>query len=436
MRRILAVLFILVTANFLIYAGGANDAAASNAPQTVSIWGWWDMRMKLFETAGQAFTAKNPNIKVEVTTIPAETIWKKAIPAFAAGNGPSLILGDAAKLFDFSSRGLLDTYSSDYFPSSWVEANFPNVQWSQGLGKDGRYYDFPGGYCADILIYNKRLFRETGLNPNKPPTTWDELVAAAQKLTKRDASGNLIQAGYEAGQEYFLLTYVYQAGGDIVKPNADGSVTATMTTPEVKKAFQFLVDLYTRYKVTSYDLPNIEVSLGEEKVAMSIASSWIAGDIQTNHPDAFANLGFAMAPTPTGKAAPYTGRKDPVILLMANAKRPAPEKAAAQSFLKFIYKDDDSFLKEYARLLGIAPSKKSLFSDPDIMSFPGMSVMLKSLDTQKGPLAVTDDLTTVFKNALERVILRGVSVDESLATANEELAALIKDQPGLYSHLY
>jgi multiple sugar transport system substrate-binding protein len=436
MMRSLVVLIILMTASILTFASGAKEATAPSAVQTVSVWGWWDMRMELFNTAGKAFSARNPNVRIEVTTIPAETIWKKAVPAFAAGNGPSLILGDAAKFYDFQSRGLLDPYSGDSFPSSWVEANFPNVQWSQGLAKDGRYYVFPGGYCADILIYNKRMFKEAGLDPDKPPTTWDELAAAAQKLTKRDAGGNLIQAGYEPGQEYFLLTYVYQAGGDIVKQNSDGSVTATMTAPEVKKAFQFLVDMYTRSRVTSYDLPNIEVSLGEEKVAMSIASSWIAGDVQTNHPDAFANLGFAMAPTPTGKAAPYTGRKDPVILLMANAKRPDAEKAAAQSFLKFIYKDNDSFLKDYARLLGIAPSKKSLFSDPDIMGFPAMGVMVKSLDSQKGPLAVTDDLTAVFKNALERVILRGTGVDESLATANNELAALIKDQPALYSHLH
>lgn len=435
-RSVLIMVCVFLCISFSLFAGGKGEGEqAASASTKVTVWGWWEPRMQLFTDAGAAFSEQNPGITVEVTTIPDDTLWQKAIPAFASGNGPSLILADSGKYYEFLQRGLIDPYSDEYFPGSWVEANFPEAPWDQGLEKDGRFYNFPGGYSPDIFVYNKRLFAEAGLDPDNPPRTWEELVEAAKKLTKRDSQGNLLQAGYQRGDEYFLLTYVYQTGGDIVSAKADGSVTASMTTPEVTKAFQFIVDLHDRYKVTSYDLPEVQISLGEEKAAMAIVSSWVVGDIEANHPDVFANLGFSTPPTPTGETRPYTGRKDPVLLLMVNANRPEAEKAAAQQYLKFIYKDSDTFLHNYARLLGIAPSKKSLFSDPDILASPPMSAMLTNLEFQKGPLAVTDDLTTVFKNALERVILTDVGVEDSLITANKELNMLINDQPNLYRFL-
>jgi len=54
---------------------------------------------------------------------------------------------------------------------------------------DGQYYALPTAVRTLALFYNKKLFREAGLDPAKPPKTLDELVDAAKKTVKRDAAG-------------------------------------------------------------------------------------------------------------------------------------------------------------------------------------------------------------------------------------------------------
>src|SRR6185295_10392232 len=60
---------------------------------------------------------------------------------------------------------------------------------------DGQYYAVPTAVRSLALFWNKKLFSEAGLDAAKPPQTLDELLATAQKLTKRDGGGNLLQAG-------------------------------------------------------------------------------------------------------------------------------------------------------------------------------------------------------------------------------------------------
>ena len=61
---------------------------------------------------------------------------------------------------------------------------------------EGRYYGIP--YTVDLsgLVWNKELFREAGLDPERPPETWDELIEYAQKLTKTNDSGEVEQYGF------------------------------------------------------------------------------------------------------------------------------------------------------------------------------------------------------------------------------------------------
>lgn len=61
---------------------------------------------------------------------------------------------------------------------------------------NGKYYAQPTAVRTLALFWNKDLFKAVGLDPDTPPATWDEVLTDAQKLTKRDAQGNLQQEGY------------------------------------------------------------------------------------------------------------------------------------------------------------------------------------------------------------------------------------------------
>ena len=72
----------------------------------------------------------------------------------------------------------------------------------------GKTWGIPFQRSTIVLYYNKEVFKEAGLDPNRPPATWKEMVEYAQKLTKRDASGNVTQWGVQipsSGFPYWLF---------------------------------------------------------------------------------------------------------------------------------------------------------------------------------------------------------------------------------------
>lgn len=198
-----------------------------------------------------------------------DSLWQKSLPAIASGTGPNLILGKIGKYYQFVERGVLEPYPEEYFPSIWVEENLPNAPWD-ALMYDGQYYVFPSAYMGDLLMYNRKHFEEVGLDPDNPPTTWDELIAVAKKLTKTDASGNITRAGFVPGDQFPFLTYTYQLGGNIIKIKEDGTRVANMNSPEVLEAFKFLTDFYTKHDVITPEFPDFVEAIGTESASMTI----------------------------------------------------------------------------------------------------------------------------------------------------------------------
>jgi sn-glycerol 3-phosphate transport system substrate-binding protein len=62
---------------------------------------------------------------------------------------------------------------------------------------NGKLYSMPFNSSAPVMYYDKNAFKEVGLDPEKPPRTYDEVFAAAQKLVKKDASGKIIRSGVD-----------------------------------------------------------------------------------------------------------------------------------------------------------------------------------------------------------------------------------------------
>src|SRR3972149_1778367 len=60
---------------------------------------------------------------------------------------------------------------------------------------DGKLYSMPFNLAGPILLYDKQDFADAGLDPDEPPATFDDVRAAAEKLVKRDADGNVTHYG-------------------------------------------------------------------------------------------------------------------------------------------------------------------------------------------------------------------------------------------------
>ena len=111
---------------------------------------------------------------------------------------------------------------------------------------DGELYAIPYQNSTPLLYYNKEHFKEAGLDPEKPPQTWAELVDAAKKLTKADRMGFGLPEGYDY-MGWIMEALSMSNGGRYFNEEYGGEVY--YDTPSMLGAAQFVEDLVFKHKV-------------------------------------------------------------------------------------------------------------------------------------------------------------------------------------------
>ena len=112
----------------------------------------------------------------------------------------------------------------------------------------GRIMAIPFAISTPVLHINATRFREVGLNPDKPPTTWDELLAYAKRLTRDlDGDGRPDKWGFNfhGDTPWHVYAFIYQNGDDIY--GKDGR--SRLDSPAAIEAVQFVADLFHKHKV-------------------------------------------------------------------------------------------------------------------------------------------------------------------------------------------
>ncbi|WP_446037978.1 ABC transporter substrate-binding protein [Streptomyces sp. SID1121] len=110
-------------------------------------------------------------------------------------------------------------------------------------GPDGGLYGLPNGQYSLGLVYNRALFKKAGLDPDKPPTTWDEVRAAAKKISAL-GDGTVGYADYSKNNQggWHYTAWVYSMGGDIAVKE-QGRWKAAFNSDAGRKALRMLHDM-------------------------------------------------------------------------------------------------------------------------------------------------------------------------------------------------
>lgn len=189
----------------------------------------------------QLFEAANPNIKV--TTHEYE--WKATTFAadLAGGTLPDVFeipFTDAKTLIaNDQISNVNDVLSLLPFGGEFN----PNVL-QYGQGPDGQVYAIPAKSIYGIgLHYNRELFTKAGLDPDKPPTSWDEVRAYAKQIAEKTGVAGYAQMAQSNTGGWQLTVATYSRGGQMEAIGADGAATATLDNPQTKAALQYLKEL-------------------------------------------------------------------------------------------------------------------------------------------------------------------------------------------------
>jgi sn-glycerol 3-phosphate transport system substrate-binding protein len=120
----------------------------------------------------------------------------KALAAIKAGTGPQFAVLLAAEMHSLQDQDILvslDEIGLDADAKKWLAGFYPAFMANSHA--DGKTWSVPFQRSTAIFYYNKAAFQDSGLDPDKFPTTWAALASAAAKLTKKDASGRVTRWG-------------------------------------------------------------------------------------------------------------------------------------------------------------------------------------------------------------------------------------------------
>jgi len=279
------------------------------------------------------FEKAQPNVKVEHQGFfDIEEQNKKLLVAMAGGTPPDLASNHLYFTARYAAADQLHPLD-DWMRRDGIKAEQFEPSLFKGCVYQGKTYALPVFAAPWVLYYNRELFKKAGLDPDRPPTTWQELRDYAKRMTIWKGS-SIEQAGLDVPYQVedtmsdTFLTLLYQAGGEFLAP--DGKRVA-FDGPEGVEALQFMVDLMQKDRVCQIGFgqgldqtPQAPFNAG--KMAMSMMGPWGIINVSKYSP----NLPYAVAALPVHKGAASVG--DVFVVFIPRA---AKNKGAAWEFIRF-----------------------------------------------------------------------------------------------------
>ncbi|MBP7892826.1 MAG: ABC transporter substrate-binding protein [Firmicutes bacterium] len=330
-----------------------GSMAAAPAKVKLTYWHFLGGDMgKRHETLIKEFNKANPDIEVEsLYSGNAWTMRDKLLAAVAGKQPPDVSMIDQFWAAQLASTGaIIKMQTLIDGPDGIDRADVNKTAWMTAT-VDGEIWTMPYAMSNIVLYYNKDMFRAVGLDPNKPPTTWGELVDYAKKLT-RDVNGDgkidewglsfPIQAG--TGTVYYYITFLWQAGGELY--NADYTKVA-FNSPAGVEALQFWMDLVYKHGVVPLAPPTEGFTVG--RIAMELASS---STLETRQAKCKFPIGVAHIPAGKNKVTGVGGNN------LAIFKNTSAKEAAAWKFVKWMSSPEMNL--RWSTMTGYTPLRDSV----------------------------------------------------------------------------
>lgn len=311
----------------------AKDDTKEPEPVELTLWFTSREQDDFSKQQEEAFLKEHPHItlnKVVKEGDPGNELFQ----GIAAGNAPDVLSVSFTMMDKYMKAGILAPLN-DYV-DAWEHGAGLTQHYLDQLTVDGNLYGLPDGAFPMFFGYNKRLFEEAGLEG--PPTTWEQAIEYAKILTVPEKQQNGYSTVAAEWTEWYFQYYVWQAGGDLTKLNADGTIELTFTDPAVIEAANYYKELAAEGVLQS-DLTLKFGAMIERFAAGKIGMLGFAGDWVSwatslgMDPD---DIGLALFPAgPGGTATAVTGH-----CRVINGKSSPEKQEAAWEYIEFYTRPD------------------------------------------------------------------------------------------------
>ncbi len=422
MNNVLKSAAAIAAAASLLAAGCAQEASKpASSNEKVELTFYYPVAVggpvtKTVDAMAEEFNKAHPNIVVKpVYTGSYQDTTAKVQAAVQGKTPPDLAVLLTTELYsmldmdaiipldDFISKSGGDKYKNDFYPGFMANSQTGGKTWS-----------IPFQRSTIVLYYNKAAFKEAGLDPEKPPKTWDEMAAAAKKLTKPGRWGIEIPS---SGFPYWMYqTFALQNGKNIM--SADGK-QVFFDTAENAEALQYWVDLARKDKV----MPEGVIEWGtvpsdfiEGKTAMMYHTTGNLTNVKNN---AKFDFGVAMLPSKKQQGTP-TGGGNFYLFKGTDKKR----QEAAWKFVQWT--TDPERAAQWSIDTGYVATRKSAYETERMKTyakgFPAALVARDQLQFASAELSTHNNgkVTQILNDQLQSVLTGKSDPKAALKKAQEE----------------
>jgi multiple sugar transport system substrate-binding protein len=233
----LTLLTMVVMLALVVAACGDSGPGSDSDPSELSVWVRQDTQA-FYELLAEEYN-KTHDTKVVLTPIRQADFVTKVSSAAATGDLPDVVSTDVAFVKRFLDAGIYVDITDRIDELPFVDTILP--AYLEASTTDGAQFAVPAAIDVSSVFYNIDLFRQAGLDPDDPPSTWDEILEAARAI---DKLGNDVHGYYFAGRcggcnGFTMLPMVWADGGEVV---AGDSVS--VDSPEVRALLEFYREMW------------------------------------------------------------------------------------------------------------------------------------------------------------------------------------------------
>jgi len=375
------------------------------------------------------FEKANPDIKVKaVYAGNYDDTRVKALAAVKANQPVQLSVLFSIDVFELMDQDVIvpfDDFATSAEDKQWLASFYPALMENSKV--KGKIWGIPFQRSTIVLYHNKNAFKEVGLDPNKPPATWDEMVAAAQKLTKKDASGNVTRWGMHipsTGYAYWMFQALCIQNGQVLM-NLDGNKT-NFDHSDVIEALQFWRDLAAKHKV----MPEGTIDWGtlrQKFLEGATAMMWhTTGNLTAVKEGAKFDFGVSMLPEKKRRGSP-TGGGNFYIFKKASAE----ERKAALKFIKFMTAPE--LTARWSIATGYVATRADAYKTPTlekyVAEFPAAAVARDQFQYSVAEFATHENARNkkFLDDAIQSVVTGAKPPKEALTAAQQQAERVLKD---------
>lgn len=418
---ILSVVGIIILLQVLVFLRILPGRKAPASPSAaLTFWGI-DDDPEIWREIIQNFNAKFPTISVGYKHINRNDYEDVLVNKIAEGKGPDVfMLPNTLFVKNKNKISLLPQASLAFSPRDFSSA-FVDGTYEELVSPDGSIYGLPLFIDTPVLFYNKDMLNTAGIA--QVPTSWEDLIAASQKLTQKNAVGEIMKSGLPLGTSRtidnsfeILSTIMLQKGDPIVRRAQKLEAVLGEKGTQAMAFYTSFANPSSKNFSWSDRMPRSLTAFAESKSAFAIGFYEDIARIRAKNPH--INFGIAPFPQYKGVAVPvvYSRYFFPTVLKFS--KNPV----AAWQFVHYLASNEGA--NTYTKKTNKPPVRRDLLSrgapGADLDIFYRQALIAKTW-------SVPDDAATrrLFQEAIESVVSGALEPSQAVDNLNGRLNLLL-----------